>query len=433
MLFLRGPRRWELDHLSAPGSQRRCRDATGRRLVMRPGDWFGGDDATPGIATCVPCAEVNTPCSQAFNVLLGRFQWLVYHDARTDKVLAWDYVVRPRGSYRAEDILNGMGAVVRTHGIPRRGWQFEGGTFNAKLVRQAITLLGCEHWRTYSPHQKAVESIFNRAWTRLAVQFPHADLGRFRAENEANTQLYLACRAGRKDPRRYFPDLRSIIACFEEEIASHNSRWLTSGQYGRWMPDELFAQAVAEAPLRSFTPEMAWIFSPYSVERVVRKMLVTCRVPMFEDFSVPFDFHADWLPDFTGARVRLHFDPRQPQCRAKIVLLQNRGGHKAGEILGDAQLIGETAGYFRFVAGYGIDDQRAGHQARQRTAGFVRRVTRAHGADSRVTYSRDEERDGLAQVNTIERIAPSQTDEAEFEERVRAADAYVRDHPLEFI
>jgi len=420
----RSPRAWSLDTLSAPGSQRRYLNArTGLREIMQPGDWFGGDDATPGIAVCVPCREVLTPCSQKFGVLLGRFQWLAYDDARADKILAWDYVVRPRGSYRAEDVVNGIGAVTRAHGIPRKGWQLEGGTFNANLVRQCISLLGCEHWRTYSPHQKAIESIFNRVWTRLALQFPHADMGRYRNENEANCALYETCKRGHKDPRLYFPTLDLVIAAFEEEVRAHNARRIRSEQYGQWIPDELFDQAIAANPLRPFNPDMAWIFSPFSVERKVRGMLVRTRVPMFEDFSVPYEFHAEWMPLYDGKLVRLHFDPRAPRCTAKVVLAEdlNHSVHqpstinhqpaRKGDILGDAQLIGETAAHIRLVMGWANEaqagsEQRAGYIARQRTAHFMRRETRAITGAGRVTYAKSEERDGLGTVSTIE-SAPS--------------------------
>ncbi len=403
----RSPRAWALDNQTAPGSQRRYFSmAAGQRQIMQPGDWFGGDDATPGIAVCVPCSEVITPCSERYGVLLGRFQWLAYHDARTDKILAWDYVVRPRGSYRAEDILNGMGTVVRTHGVPRQGWQFEGGTFNSKLVRQAIDLLKCEHWRTYSPHQKAIESIFNRVWTRLAVQFPHADMGRYRGENEANCHIYEACKAGHKDPRHYFPTIDLVVRVFEEEVAAHNAKRIFSEQYGQWVPDDYFARTVATAPLRCFSEDMGWIFSPYAVERKIQKMLVKCRVPMFEDFSVPFEFNAPWMPLHTGKLVRLHFNPREPRCTAKVILLK-AAGDISGEILGDAQLIGETTGYIRLAMGWADDNQRAGYVARQRTANYVRRVSRGIGAGGRATYSADEQRDGLGTVTRIERSAPA--------------------------
>lgn len=403
----RSPRAWALDHLSAPGSQRRWRDpVSGRRLIMQPGDWFGGDDATPGIAVCVPCHEVITPCSERFGVLLGRFQWLPFHDCRTDKILGWSYVIRPRGSYRAEDILQTMSAVVRAHGIPRVGFQFEGGVWNARLVREAIDLLGCAHWRTWSPHQKAIESVFNRVWTRLAVQFPHADMGRYRAENEANCALYEACKAGHSDPRACFPPLELVCRVFEEEVAAHNARLIVSEQYGRWVPDEFFARAVGARPLRPFHDELAWIFAPWSVERTVRGMLVRCRVPMFEDFSVPYEFSAEWLPLHSGRRVRLHFDPRQPRCTAKCVLLEAHGDFKAGQVLGDVELIGETAAHIRLMMGWARDDQRAGYIARQRAANFMRRETRGVGLGGRVTWSQSEERDGLGTVTSIQTQSP---------------------------
>ena len=450
----RSPRAWSLDNLSAPGSQRRYfnRD-TSQREIMTPGDWFGGDDATPGIAVCVPSKEVNTPCSQRYGVLLGRFQWLVYNDCRTDRVLGWDYVVRPRGSYRAEDVVNGMGTVTRTHGIPRRGWQFEGGTFNSRLVRQCIELLGCDHWRTYSPHQKAVESIFNRVWTRLAVQFPHADMGRYRNENEANCALYEACKRAHKDPRKIFPTLAEVLAVFEEEVKSHNAKRIHSEQYGQWVPDEFFHQAVTERPLRQFSAEMAWMFHPYSIERKVRKMQVRTRVAMFEDFSVPFEFHADWMSLFDGCQVRLHFNPRDPQAVAKVVLLQNCGQHKAGAILGDAKMIGETAGHIRMVMGWAEDDQRAGYIARQRAAQFMRRETRGVAGTGRA-YRASEERDGLGSVSKVEVGGQAGTSniqqpasniqqptanseqgtmEADFRDRVERAAKWEKEHALEFL
>ena len=409
--LFRSPRAWSLDNQSAPGSQRRYFDKeTCQREIMLPGDWFGGDDATPGIAVCVPCTAVITPCSQKFGVLLGRFQWLAFHDARTDKILGWDYVVRPRGSYRAEDILNGMGTVVRTHGVPRKGWQFEGGTFNSKLVRQAIEALKGEHWRTYSPHQKAIESVFNRVWSRLAVQFPHADMGRYRSENEANCRIYELCKKGGQDPRKYFPTIELIVSVFDEEVKAHNAKRIFSEQYGQWVPDEFFTQATTEHKLREFSNDsMGWIFAPFAVERVVNKMIVKCRVPMFEDFSVPFEFNAPWMPLYDGKRVRIHFNPREPKCTAKVILLENCGTAKAGDILGDAPLIGETSGHIRLVMSWADDNQRAGYIARQKTNNFMRRMSRGIGANGRVTYASDEQRDGIAGVAKVESLRTATT------------------------
>lgn len=402
--FYRNPRDWELANQCAPGSQRRFfNEATGERQIMAPGDWFGGDDSTPGIAVCVPVQGIQTPLSEKYGVMLGRFQWLAYHDGRTDKILAWDYVLRPRGSYRAEDILCGMKAVVSTHGIPRHGWQFEGGTFNAKLVRQAIAMQGCEHWRTYSPHQKAIESVFNRVWTRLAVNFPHADMGRFRNENADNCKLYEACKRGEKNPRQYFPAIEDVMAAFVEVVAEHNAKPIDSKQYGRWIPDEFFDGEIIKSPLRKFSPDMEWMFSPFTAERKVHGMLIRCQVPMFEGYSVPFEFGADWLPRYNGMQVRIHFDPHMPKCVAKVVLLQNANGHKAGDVLGDARLISETAQNIRYILGLSGDDQAAGFEVRQKTANLVRRETRGIGTGGRVEYSHSVHRDGLGTVGIIQR------------------------------
>jgi hypothetical protein len=420
----RSSKRFSLDYLSAPGSQRRYfNKTTCQREKMAPGDWFGGDDATPGVAVCVPCNEVITPCSQKFGVLLGRFQWLAYLDGATDKILAFDYVVRPRGSYRAEDILNGMGAVLHTHGIPRQGWQFEGGTWNSNIVCEAIRQLGCEHFRTYSPHQKPIESVFNRVWTRLAVQFPNADMGRYRGENEENCALYESCKRGHKDPRRYFPTIDLVVKVFQKVIAEHNSNRIHSRQYGRWVPDEFFHGYLAENKLREFGPELDWILSPYAVERKVKGCMVKCQVPIFEDFSVPYEFSADWMPLHDGKLVRVHFNPRDPKCTAKIVLLENSGERMAGDFLGDAQLIGETASHIRLILGWANDNQQAGFIAKQQTANFLRRETRGVGVGGRFEYSKSEERDGLGQVAIAERggSVPNPADDDKTRSRQRLA------------
>ncbi len=408
--YTRNARDWDLNNNAAPASVRRFNSDQGRQR-MQAGDWFGGDDATPGIAVCVPCGtadrpEVLTPCSTKYGVLLGRFQWLAFIDCGYDFALGFDYVVRPRGSYRAEDILHGMKTVVRSHGIPRQGFQFEGGTFNSHAVRHAIQALGCQHWRTHSPHQKTVEILFNKAWTRLAVQFPHADMGRFRGENADNCKLYEASKSGHQDPRRYFPTLAVVVQVFQEVLAEHNRTLLTSRNYGTWVPEEIWTQQTTAAPLRQLSAGMDWMFAPFSFERTVRGVLVGGKVPMFEDFSVPFDFTRPDLHLYDGAKVRCHFDPRDPQCTATLVLLDNCNGRKAGEVIGPARLVNETAGYLRLALGWAEDDAQAGRLARQKSAAFVRRESRAIGAGGRTLYTSSEQHDGLATTTKIERTAP---------------------------
>jgi len=139
---------------------------------------------------------------------------------------------------------------------------------------------------------------------------------------------------------------------------------------------------------------------------------------------VPFDFGADWLPQYHGQKVRLHFNPRQPKCTAKVVLLAT------GEVLGDAQLVGETAQHIRFILDWGDDDQRAGYLQRQRVGNFIRRETRGIGAAGRVEYSKSEARDGLERVGIVEK-RPSTAESEETPAARRLAQNFAASETIE--
>jgi hypothetical protein len=159
--------------------------------------------------------------------------------------------------------------------------------------------------------------------------------------------------------------------------------------------------------LRPFSDELSWIFSPYSVERKIRGGGVGCKVRLFEDFSVPFDFAAPWLPLHRGKKVRLHFNPREPDCTAKVVLLENSGPSNAGAILGDATLVGETAQHIRSILNWARDDQQAGYRLRQQTGHYLARQTRALGSAGRILYAAAEHRNGLGQTLKLEKHIPT--------------------------
>jgi len=112
------------------------------------------------------------------------------------------------------------------------------------------------------------------------------------------------------------------------------------------------------------------------MEWTVKGMLVGGRVPLFDDMSVPFDFSAPWLPEYSGARMRLHFDPTAPKCQATPVLLQDWQGHRAGEVLPSLTQVNETTGYIRMTLGWGNDAGAAGLKAKQQAHIAMRREVR---------------------------------------------------------
>lgn len=401
----RNPTETSLDYLNASGSLFFITDPkTGERRPPLTGEVIEADDATINFPVCVPWSLGGDPCSDRYGVKVGRFQWLVAIDAARRYVTAWTYVMRPRSSYRAEDALVLMRAHCLQHGIPAQ-WRFEQGVWKSNLVKHAVAGMGSTLHTVWSPHQKPyIEGLFNTLWTKLSVQFPDSDVGRFRGEIEASNDLLTACQRGHKDPRRHFPMLDKAVAAFRETIEEKN-RTPVESTIGRWIPAEAWAQREARRPLDG---ETEWLFSPYVKEWTVRGMLVGGRVPLFEDLSVPFDFSADWLAQYDGARVRCHFNPAAPRCAAMLVLAENFRGKTAGEVLGLATQINELAGYARLVLGWGDDPTNAGRLARQRNASALRREVRAvvpHGASG---YAASEERDGVAAITKIEKELPKE-------------------------
>lgn len=388
-----------LDYLNAPGGMRLIgMHGTDVRLA-RAGELLEMDDATINFPVCVPWTRGADECSQKFGVMVGRFQFLVSIDAGTSFIPAWNYTARPRGSYRGEDVLSLMKMIAGQHGIPRR-WRLERGVWKSNLVTGAIKNMGAELDTVYSPHQKPfIEGLFNTLWTKLSVQFPGIDVGRFMGETDEVTQILMACRKGAKDPRRHFPMLATVVEAFREVIAEKNRTPVDAGMHGRWVPEERWE---AELNRPKLPAESAWLFSPIVKTNRVKGMLVGCRVPMFEGVSVPFDFSAPWLPQFDGALVTYYFDPAAPKCHATVVLAENWRNHKKGEVLGQASQIGEHASYVRLVMGWGDDPANAGRKARQQAAAAMRREVRAVIPRGKAGAADSEERDGLGLTTKVE-------------------------------
>lgn len=397
----RNPTEAGLNLLSAPGSAMWRRDASGARAFTRAGDWIEADDGTINFPVVIPWTMGGCPCSDKYGVKVGRFQFLRPIDAGSRYRPGYIYVARPKGSYRREDVLALMRMVCRSMGIPR-GWRFERGTWESNMVKDAVAKLGSQLQTVYSPRGKAfVESGFNQDWTKLSAHFPNAQVGRFMGETEEANVFLTKAKNGTQDPRDLYPTLGQAITAFDQITAEENRTPVNSPNWGRWVPEERFQEHLAANPLPAYDTANDWIFSPYVRDWTVRGMLVGGKVPIFEEVSVPFDFSADWLPNFSGAKVRCYFDPADPDCSAMVVLQENHGQHRAGEILGTARQINETAGYVRLVMGWGHDPVTAGHKARQQAAAAMRREVRAIVPRRSPTGS-SEMRDGLGQRAIVE-------------------------------
>jgi len=404
----RNPTEAALKHVSAPGTMMWKRgEGVAERIFLRAGDVIEADDGTINFPVCVPWTMGGCPCSDKFGVKVGRFQFLRPIDAGSRFRPGYVYVARPRGSYRREDVLALMRMVARTMGIPR-SWRFERGTWETQMVEDAAKHLGSDVHHVFSPRSKPfVEGGFSDDWKKLSLHFPGADVGRFMGETEEANVFLTKCKKGTQDPRQMFPLLETALAAFDAITMEQNRSPVNSANYGRWIPEERLADHLAARPLRRLNPESDWIFSPYVRDWTVRGMLVGGKVPIFEEVSVPFDFSAPWLPQYHGAKVRCHFDPSEARCAATLVLLENHGPHRAGDVLGPALQINETAGYVRLVMGWGDDPVSLGRRQRQQAASAMRREVRhilpRQGPNIPAPTGISEMRDGLGQKVVIDR------------------------------
>lgn len=393
----RNPTMASLDYLSAPGSAMWYTDPEdGQRKFIKPGQVIEADDATINFPVIVPWEMGGCPCSEKFGVKVARFQWLVAMDVGSRFVPAWTYVCRSKSSYRKEDPITLMNAVYRQYGEPKF-WRFERHIWESNAVKKRVGMAGSQLWTVYSPHQKPfIEGLYNKTWTILSLE--DGQVGRYRGEMEKENDFLMAAQQGRLDPRGTFPLLSQTISAFQTAIGEHVSGMIRSKEYGEWIPAERWEQRQMEKPI----VDLDWLAAPLVKRWTVQGNTVGGQVRLFDGYSAPFRFAAEWLTPFHGARVDCHFDPTQARCSAVATLAEDFGGRAAGELLGTVHLVNECASYARLVLEWGDDDRGLGRKIRAQSASAMRREVRVIGEDGKFAGSTSEIRDGLGNSAKIE-------------------------------
>lgn len=371
---------------------------TGQDRPIVPGEVWTIDDGTKNFYCCVPTDDPSYP----HGVMLGRYQFLLIVDHRSLYIPGFCHTARPKGSYRAEDLLATMQTAIIEHGAPKR-MVLEKGISASTAITRALGLLGIEIERANTPHQKLVELVFNSLWTMLS--FEPGQVGRFRAEEEGTEELAESCRRGAKDPRRHFPMLADALRALRAAIDQWNDHWVNGSRYGRWQPDELWSR-LSGSTLRAVSQDTLWMFAPAVTDPLlVRGMQIATTVQLAEGYSQKFTFSSDWLGQWIGARVRIHHNPFNPEIPAKVVLASEFHGAKAGTVLGDLEMVDQHALYTLRAWGY-TDAPDTGLQAVRRGAQALRRDAQAIRPDGKPGVTVAEQRDGLGRVTRVERSRP---------------------------
>lgn len=396
----RSPRDAWLDYVQSPGSIHLTTDEeTGEARMVRPGERFTIDDGTINFVCCVPLERKGDPCWEKHKVIIGRFQFLLVVDHRSYFIPGFSYTARPRGSYRAEDITATLHNVFVEHGAPQQ-MILEQGISAARIIHETLGALGVRIVHVKSPHQKVVEFLFNKLWTKLS--FVPGQVGRYRGEEAQVNALIESCRRGATDPKKHFPMLADALQALRTAIAEHNAGWVNSDRYGRWIPQEFF-RSESKDHLRRVAPQDAWMFSPVVTEPLtVRGFQVQTTFPVMPGHSIKFVFNAPFLSEFHGEQVKLFYNPFAPDVCAKVVLAKAVRDHRAGEVLGDADQIDAYARFSRRAFGYGADPD-IGLEATKQNAQALRRVVEAIRPDGKPGVETHEMRDGLGNAVRIDR------------------------------
>lgn len=287
-----------------PGLLRRNSDGT----PLRAGQRASWDDATINFGVVVPWPWRGDKCADKYGVRLGRFQLLVCHDDATGFIPTWSYVIRFEQSYRGEDVASAMVRTSRDIGC-FDSYVLEGGVWKSHRVQEVLDTLGIHRIDAQGrPQCKLVEKFFGKLWTIISA-LAKGHVGRFQAEDKATSDLYVACRNGRKDPRKFFLSLTEALDILTRAIDYCNHDQWESREYGKWIPAEVWERDTAAHPLRAIPENTEWLMAPVIVKRKVTRATLKATVLGSLGVSQRFSFSAPWLVQYEGRELTIHFDP----------------------------------------------------------------------------------------------------------------------------
>lgn len=300
-----------------------------RRLYA--GEQASWDDATINLGVVIPWPQGGCPCSDKYGVKVGRFQLLLCHDDATGYVPSWSYVVREAQGYRGEDVAAGMVRLLRDVCLYDR-FVVEGGVWQSKRINRLFEAIKLESVSAKGrPNQKLVEGFFNRLWTQLSLELPNAQVGRWRGEQKETSEIYVACRGGRKDPRQYFPPLKTVLAGLESAIRKLNARPIESRVYGKWIPEERWIADMQAHPRPKLSGDWLWLAAPVVAERKVVNGMIKVTAPGPMGIKQQWLFSGDWLYAHAGEMMAVHFDPLSA-APIRGVVTAAKSGKKLGDV-----------------------------------------------------------------------------------------------------
>ena len=323
-------------------------DALGERRVITPGDLFERDDMSNNFLCWVPWPWGGDPCSDKYGVRVARGQNLLQCDVASLYFPSFNFLVRMRDSYRADDIWQWVGQTYRDVGMPRIGERWERGTWQSRKLRgdseavieaghtdEALRLggmgaLGLRVIVSQSPTTKIIENRFNFFQTICSTI--KGQIGRKRGEMEEMNKIWTACRNGHRDPREYFLSFEEVCDQVEQKLHYVNSEPVEGNLY-HGVPAAMWKEGIEANPLK---PNRGFLFSRDKTQITASKGHVCVRKSAPDGRRGAWWFHHEELYRYDGMKCAVYYDQYCLEAGATLVIAE---GRHAGKVLGGAELV----------------------------------------------------------------------------------------------
>lgn len=330
--MFRGPRRRLLKTTYVPGLLRMVREPDNSLRRLFPGERQSWDDASVNFCVTVPWPWGGDPCSERWGVKVGRFQLLAGIDDSTDFFVGWSYVIRMKGSYRAEDVVASVGHAWR-FGYKPEQVMFEGGAWQSQRSLEMLRLANVQLQDAKGrPHKKLIEGAWNRLWTPLSM-YADGQIGRKQGEMEKENTWLRRCQDGSADPRAHFPSLEVALSAIQRGIAYCNEERVESKDYGKWIPRAMHEEGIAARPRPVLEESIEHLALRERAIRTIRRgmLQVTALSPIGRDIA--YRFASERLIPHEGAPVWVNCDPFISPVTAHVTLARRWKDIPAGTVL----------------------------------------------------------------------------------------------------
>lgn len=326
-------------------------DPMGVERKILPGDLSERDDMSNNFLCWVEWPWGGDPCSDKYGVRLARGQNLIQIDVGSLFFQSFNFLIRLRDSYRADDVWQWVGQTYRDMGMPAIGERWERGIWQANKLQGTpieaghssqearlggIAALGRRIIVSQSPTTKIIENRFNFLQTVMAT-IP-GQIGRSRGEMEAINKLWTECRQGRRDPRDHFLSYAACSEAIEAKLHYCNAEPV-EGRLYHGIPAEMWQSGGGPERLQKLSAEQTYLFSRDRSELTVVKGHAMVRYTNPDGRRSAWWFHHADLWRHEGKRIALYFDRQSPESGGTLV---HADGAHANRVIGRAEMVDGT-------------------------------------------------------------------------------------------